>query len=490
MSRRTSGRPAGPILAILSVLIVSFAACGGGAADCTTCPSPDDDGALRLQIQFDAAARSGMDPAGFRLQDLDRVDLQVAGTSESRELSLDPGQDRAFLSLIPGSYAITATAFGESDLVLFTAADKVTIFEGDTAETTLAMKPELGKVTLTIDGETSGTVEAVAGLEGLPFTVTVRNSQGQPVPGSTIGLKTADFDFGQVLFEGGNATNPQGRVTGTIRAAHSGVVELTLSVDDRPVADPGPTRIEFATGVVAANSRITHLSPTGQLIFSDGQQRYEFTVVVQDARGNPLPGVPVNPESDRNIGVDPNVDIIVPAQGFESGTTDATGTFRFRVRTFTSSFLRLDEQGRLFSPPMAHFVPSTIIVLADGVQIDQRQLTFNSTVNSSAGEFTVTDQFVTANGQDSTVLVVRAREIRSLGGDPVANKFVELTNVLDELLNYELDIVPEPGFTGFRTNASGEWRGRLRSNQSQILSLEAKVDGRALNVNTLNIVFQ
>lgn len=476
-------------VAIASLLLL--AGCGGSGSDgCPTCPDPVDDAALRLAIAFDDVARTGMEASGFRLADVDRVEL-VLGGAETIEREIAPGQEQAFFTLKPGSYVVAASAIGESEIVLFTGSTSVSVAPGDTAEATVEMEVELGVVNLEIGGQASGTVEAVGGPEGVPFTVTVRNTQGQPVPGSIVRLKTEGSEVARVIFDETNATDSQGRLSGVVQADHSTTVDLSLFVDDRPIPSSGPTRIEFATPVVAANSRITMVEPENRLLVADGEDRYTFEVEVGDRTGEPLRNVPVTPQSTRNLGLDPSVDIIEPAPGYEAGVTDRDGRFRFTVRTFSSSFLRLDDEGNLFSPPQAGFEPATIQVLADGVEIDRHHFTFNSTVFPGGGGLTVNGTFFAADGEDAAILTVTAEKMPRFGGGPARNVLVEITNILGEVVHESLGITPLPGFDGFRTNEQGVWRGRFTSTQADQFSFEVRVDGRALNLSApVNVFFQ
>lgn len=482
MIRRAFGRPASP--PALAFLLLAAAACGGGDG-CPSCPVPVTDGALRMTIEFDDEARRGLEPAGFRVLDLARIDIEVTGGPKGlQRLSIGPAQTGAFLVLEPGSYGVTAKAFGEVDLLLFSGDGQVAIAAGDTVDLALEMEPRLGTVTLTVDGQTSGTVEAVAG-EDVPFSVVVRNSENRPVPNATIGLRTAVTGYGQVVFAEKNTTDPTGTITGVIRAPFHGALDLVLEVDGRPIPSPGATRVEFATGVAAGQSMIVNLErserPDPGLPLADGGDTYTFTVEVRNAAGEPLSDIPVVGVSSRNVGVDSDVDIIEPRPGYETGVTDASGRYAFTVRTYTSSFVRLDEEGRLTSDGSnGDFTPSTIEIFADEVPIDQRTLTFNSAVDPNGIDFNPSRQFVAANGQDSAVLEVEANKLALFGGGPVDKAVVEVVDAAGHPLNAGVSILPEPGFDGFRMNGQGVWRGRIMRTQAGAVFFYVKVDGRTV----------
>jgi len=440
-------------------------------------------------VEFDAAAR-GLQPAGFRVQDLTRIDLLVEGGGGApKTIQLTPPQDASFLAVVPGSYTVTATAY-QSDLVMFTGSSQVSVARGDTASVRLSMQAALGEVTFEIDGTTTGTVAATA-LQNVPFAVRVRNLQGRPVPNAAVQLRSTS-GVGVIAFSGNNATDALGEVRGTIRAPQSGAMSgFTLTVDNRSVNIPAGLAIQFATAVDGFKSGISSVTPIG-LISADGVAQVEFTVVVRDSGGAALPDIPVSVTSSRNAGVDPNVDRITPMGESASGRTDAFGAFRFAVSSTTSGFMQLDAQGRLFSAKDAGrtFYPSTIRVVADGVAIDQRDITFNSVVWPNGAQFVITPQFLAADGQASALVVLKINELPASGGGPAAGVFVELANSFNESLNYVLNLQPEPGFNGFRTNAEGEWRGRLRSATPADLFFFAKSDGRALIIDARSVFFR
>jgi hypothetical protein len=481
-----------PVVALFALIPLLAAACSsssGGDEPCTTCPVPTD-AAIRLSLEFDAFSR-GLDPAGFRFVDLSRIEVVIeGGTAGRRSLQLTPPQDAAFLDVHSGSYTISATGYQGADLTIFTAAPRtIVVVKGDTANVQLPMIAALGEVLFEVAGQRTGAIQAVAGQD-VPFVISVKNTQGRPVPEAAITVASSSGGFGGVLVEGTNDTDAEGRVRGVIRAPHSGIMGgFEVRVDGRPIPVGTGLRVEFASAVDASKSDITGLNKSF-LIADDGVDMAEFTVVVQNAEGNPLAGIPITATSSRNAGIDKSVDVIVPLPGFTSGKTDNFGRFSFGVRSTTSSFLEIDAEGRLFSRPDAGrvFHPATIRVIADGIQIDQRDITFNSVANPTGASIIATPQFVPI-GQ-SVSLTVQVRELPQFGGGPAAGVFVEITNAFNVSQNYIRDIRPAPGFSGFRTNAQGEWKGTIRSSVPEVLSLEAKADGRALTHPPRIISFQ
>lgn len=470
----------------LIMVLGLVAACsgGGGSGDCTTCPGEVENASLRLSIDYGSAPAGSLMPAGFRVQDVRRVDIAIVGSAGEERLSLPAPIDAAFVTLAPGVYGIGAIAFGDSELVLFREETNVTLAAGDTVDIELDLEVALGPVTLTVNGRTDGRIEARAGDE-IPFTVLVTNTAGRGVPNSLVALAPNPTGFASIELANDGRTDAAGAVSGLIRAPHSGQLTFALRVDGLAVDAGSGIQLAFATSVSAGASTVT--IPGQTLLMANGGDFAEFEVVVRNRDDEVLAGVPVVVTSNRNTGVEPEVDVLRPLPGFESGKTDQAGIFRFQVRSTTSSFLRLNPEGRLFSPPLAGFIPAAIEVRADGIIVGARTITFNSTVNPQRGNFTIAPQFLPANGTASAVISVEAI---NLNGGPVRNAVVELVNSLGTNLNHVLNITPEPGFSGFRTNDQGVWRGRIRSTVRGPIFLNVKVDGRQLAGPPRSVIFQ
>lgn len=472
-------------LGSLFVLVALVSGCGGGGGSaCTTCPGGEETGALRIAIDFVTGTSSALQPAGFRPEDVRRVDVNIIGLDDAATLSLPAPIDVAFVSLKPGVYGINASAYGDGELLLFSQEATVQVAAADTANLTLDLDPARGDVQLQVNGQGSGRVSAKAATD-VPLSVTVFNRSGRPVPGSRVEFTLAPAGFADIELENDGLTDAAGTVTGTLRVPHRGDLRLSISVDGETVSAGSDLEIDFATGV---NSSTSEMSQPGQrLLIANGMDFQEYTLVVRNVDGEVLPDVPIQLTSNRNTGLDSNVDVLRPLPGFESGVTNAQGEFHFQARSFTSSFLRLGDDGRLFSPPQAGFVDSTIEVFADGVLMGRRTLTFNSSVDPRRGGLNITPQFVPANGQSSALITVTAMQST---GQPVVGGYVELVNSLGLNQSFLRNIAPEPGFNGFRTNDQGIWQGRIRSTQRGAIFLEAKVDGRTLTNSLRSVVFQ
>lgn len=479
----------------------AVAACGGGDGGgdlCLTCPPPPDtipppppppmDGTVSVTIQYDAAATSALLPAGFKVVDIEEVELVIAGVDANVQETLTPQQTTFTATLPPGSYAIAASAQGADDLVLFTSSTNADVVAGETTEAILAMVVAMGDVILEVDGRTSGVVDAVASF-GVPFSVTVRNTQGDLVPNSIVDLQATDPDFASVTFDDTNRTDANGAVSGTIDARVRGSTGLTLSVDDRSIPSAGQVSIDFATGVDAARSEAT---ANGSLIVADGVSQATITVSLRNSAGEELPRVPVMMTADRNANdASEVIDLLNPAPGFESGTTDEGGSFMFNVRSRTSSLLIVDEEGNLRSEGSGQLFPSQVRISAEGIDLGMQEFTIYSNVDPFSGSFTSNRLTVDADGSDFARLTVSAvDEEGGSGGGPAEGRFVEFRNFTGETLNYTMDIAPEPGFENFRTDENGEWRGRIRSTEVRDLLLLLFVDGRQLRVNAVPLFFR
>lgn len=482
--------------ALLFPLVLAAACSGTDPVDpgCPTCPPDPTDGALRLSIAY-VGPQGALEPAGFRPTDVRTVEVTVQGGAQSQHLSLGPTQNGVFLTLLPGTYSVTASAFGDGNILLFSDQAQVTVALADTVDVALEMVAEVGTITVDVDGRTSGMVPAVAG-DDLPFTVTVRNTEGRVVAGSVVDVRSSNPTYADAAEQGSDVTDANGQVQGLIRAPYSGTINLSVTVDGRAIPNPvAPTGVTFTTGVSAGASTIVSAipDPSFSLLFADGQDTYTFTILVQNTHAEPLPRTPITVRSTRNAGVDPGVDILEPASG--TWETDELGRLTFTVRSFTSSFFHLGDNGIITSQPSAQFpqgefVPGVLTIEADGVEIGSRFFRWNSTAfpGPMSAELLADKAVVQANGQDSAVITVTAKKIGALGGGPVVNGYVELTNSIGVVLNETLNIEPLPGYDGFRTNSAGMWQARIRSTTPGFLFLSLKVDGRSMILSSSRLI--
>lgn len=482
--------------ALLFPLVLAAACSGTDIVDpgCPTCPPDPTEGALRLSIAY-VGPQGALEPAGFRPSDVRTVEVTVQGGAQSQHLSLAPTQNGVFLDLLPGTYSVTASAFGDGNILLFSDQAQVTVILADTVNLTLEMVAQVGTITVDVDGRTSGMVPAVAG-EDLPFTVTVRNTEGRVVPGAVVDVRSSNPTYADAAEQGSDVTDVNGQVTGLIRAPFSGTINLSVTVDGWAISNPvAPSGVTFASGVSAGASTIVQLipHPSNSLLFADGQQTYSMTVLVQNTRGEPLPRTPITVRSTRNAGVDTGVDILEPASG--TWETNELGLLTFTVRSFTSSFFHLGEDGIITSQPSAEFpqgefFAGVVTIEADGVEIGSQFYRWNSTVfpGPGSGSLTADKATVQANGQDFALITVTASRIGALGGGPVVGGYVELTNSIGVVLNKTLNIEPLPGYDGFRTNSAGIWQARIRSSTPGFLFLSLKVDGRSMIIPSARLI--
>lgn len=481
------------LVPVLAAVAAALAACGGqGGPSAPSGPNPpnppppaDDAGVVHVMIEINEPAGAGsVVPTGFRAIDIERILVDVFGAAESRRLELVGPQRETFVELEVGSYQVTAAAFGEvEDVILFEGTGEVTIAKGDTVDVEIVLDPSLGNVRLIVGGKFAGTVNAVAATP-VPFEVTVENRQGRRVPGVAVELQLVSGNA-VVEYDGGiDWTDENGRVTGTVTAPHSGLVQFDLQVEGIQIEEPGPTGIQFATAVSRQNSGIVSVTPN-DLVYADGNDRYRFTVQVLDKEGLPLPGVPVEATSSRNV-IGP-VDFLEP----ELGVTDENGLFAFTIRSWSSSFLYL-ENGKLRGanaddPDFGQFHPFEVAVVADGVDVGTREIVFGSPVDLGESVLTTNGGTAKANGEDYATLVVIAERLDRIGGGRAEGALVELIEK-GVLVNDVYDIQPAPGFTGFRTNANGEWRGRIRSTEEGEKFFQLRLDGRFVNLELLAYV--
>ncbi|MEW6071094.1 MAG: Ig-like domain-containing protein [Planctomycetota bacterium] len=147
-------------------------------------------------------------------------------------------------------------------------------------------------------GNISGTNSTIAasattgtladGTEVVTITVTVRDTNGDPVAGQTVEL--AATGTGNTLVQPGSVTNANGQTTGTVATTvpETKTVSAVINPGANEVAVADTVDTEFVPAVSAANSTVAADPAFGTL--ADGTHTTTITVTVEDVFGVPAPG--------------------------------------------------------------------------------------------------------------------------------------------------------------------------------------------------------
>ncbi|WP_282808368.1 Ig-like domain-containing protein, partial [Hafnia alvei] len=175
---------------------------------------------------------------------------------------------------------------------------------------------------------TDSVVSKVAdGKNTFTYTVTVKDSNGNPVSGVAVSPK-ADKTGATATSNG--VTDANGQTTITLTSSTTAVANITVS------ARVGTTASKSADKTVsfiadAATAQVSTVTLVGSDVskVADGKNTFTYTVTVKDSNGNPVSGATVTPKADKS-------GVTVKA----AGATDANGQTTI---TLTSSLTVVND---------------------------------------------------------------------------------------------------------------------------------------------------
>ncbi|MDZ7731441.1 MAG: Ig-like domain-containing protein [Natrialbaceae archaeon] len=187
----------------------------------------------------------------------------------------------------------------------------------------------------TINADVTVDDSVADGNDEVEFTVTLKNEFDNPVEGATVTVDDAENVDALGGIESGdeNQTDAYGRATFTANSTTSG--NFTVQFSETNAGNDTAT-VTFEAGDADAVFVDTGVATA----VADGNDTLEFTVTVEDANGNPVPGVRVL-TTDAGTGIDYNGDDNQTTNGTGQLTVTATSTVAQENITFT-----LEEQDR------------------------------------------------------------------------------------------------------------------------------------------------
>jgi PKD repeat protein len=361
--------------------------------------------------------------------------------------------------------------------------------------------------------ESAGTYSVTAtavdddGLEGTAVAhVTVRPPSNLP-PSGSLSLSVTSGDAPLEVRATASGSDPDGRIVKWEIEAHAGdgFLELDASRSATLVyafqeADYAPrlrltddagavVTIEGAAvrvyrpiaggeATVEGNPRFdaTAIAPA---VWSDGQDRWRFSVTVRDREGEPLANVRLRLASDRPALTAPDGTPLGPGMSLVSGElrTAADGTASGMLTTTLST--------RIERAPVIDFRPFGVRIEADAGHGQWREvgrlegLNANSTVSATASRVIVrpANEAVCPGTSIEIEVQARSRTDAPSPGAPAAGRYAELRFTDGSLVS----VTPRTGYAAWRTDGAGVIRfayAPTRADQSKLV--EAWVDGQPI----------
>jgi adhesin/invasin len=273
----------------------------------------------------------------------------------------------------------------------------------------------------------SGTVTA-DGTSTTLLTVTVRDAFGRPIPGHAVLLTSTGS--ANALTPASGVTDGAGTFTALLASTVAEPKDVMALID-------GFVETASVTFVAAAPAAATtSLSTSPSALTADGASTTTLRVVVEDARGNPVPGSTVN------LSVSGSNNALSPA----TGTTDAAGVF-----TATLASTKAETK--------------TVTATVGGITKSQTVTFFAGAASSATSSFSVAPGTVTADGSSAATLQVAALDAQN---NPLSGQAVSVA-----VSGAGNGLVPATG----TTNAAGVFTATLTSTVAELKNVTATFGG-------------
>ena len=291
------------------------------------------------------------------------------------------------------SFFVSSTTSGSSVFTAMDVNDNLVFPE----ITQVIFKPGVGASLQSTLVASSGTVVA-NGISTSTIMVTLRDAQGNFVPGKTVTL-TSNRGSIDTISSASGASNSSGVVTFNVQSATGGSSTFIAFDSTDSVTVNQTATITFVANLVSASQSTVSSSPSS--ILANGSLTSAISVTLKDSAGNPVSGKSVTLSSSRGPS-----DTISPA----SGPSSVSGTVSFTVTSIhagSSIFTATDLTDTLSVTQTAsvNFTPDS--------------------VSSSQSTLSASPASVAADGSTPSTITVTLLDANS---NPVAGKSVSLSS--------------------------------------------------------------
>jgi len=285
------------------------------------------------------------------------------------------------------------------------------------------------------------------GAEASTITVTVRDANGNPVPGQTVQLAATGSD--NTVTQPAAATDSSGSATGALASTHAELKAITVTVNPgagQVVLVQTPT-VEFLgdPSTISATGSLASATPsTG--VFANDTDTSTLTTVVRDANGNPVAGQTVFYVSDGSG------DTIVQPPATTDGNGAASGTIASsaaETKTITVVVNPGPSPVQLTQEPTVEFIPDATIsatlstavalptsnVVADGVDSATITVTVRDGLGNVIPGIAVS---IAASGSNNTI----TQPVSPTDGSGVATGSIASTRAETKTLTITVDPGP------------------------------------------------
>ena len=236
------------------------------------------------------------------------------------------------------------------------------------------------------------------------ITITIRDANGNPVPGQSVTLASTGSDH--TLTQPSGTSDASGQITGSIVSTKAEIKTITATINPGPgevVPDDTPT-IEFIADPSTIDAGLSSaVAVPNTNVVADDVELSTITVTVRDAQGNPVPGQSVQLASTGTGNT-------VTQPG---GSTDASGQVTATIASTVAELKTLTVTANPGASQVVLTQQPTVDFIADASNINA----------TSSTVVTVPSSDVVADGVESSTITIT---VVDTFGNPVPDQTVQL----------------------------------------------------------------
>ncbi|WP_440867932.1 Ig-like domain-containing protein [Symbiopectobacterium purcellii] len=286
---------------------------------------------------------------------------------------------------------------------------------GVTVTATLGDSSSTAKATFVADSSTAqvsavvlnGTaVSKVAdGKSSFTYAVTVKDSNGNPVPGATV---RPSADKQDVTVAASGATDTNGQATVTLTSTTKAVSDITVSAATGNTTKAAEKAVSFIAD--SSTAQVSALSVTTDSAKANGVEKDAVQVTVVDANGNPVASAKVGLSADHDATVggagtattDANGQATATLTSTWAGSVTVTATLGDSSRTATATFVADSSTAQVSAVSVTSDGAKANGVATDAVQVTVVDANGNPVASAKVGLSADHDATVGGDGTATT----------------------------------------------------------------------------------------
>ncbi|PVZ81041.1 hypothetical protein C9426_32090, partial [Serratia sp. S1B] len=316
------------------------------------------------------------------------VTVKDSGNNPVPGVTVEPASDKGHVAVgVSGqtnsageaTITLTSTTTAVADITVSARVGSTDPVDADKTVSFIADSASAKVVSVVLAG---GDVSKVAdGVNTFTYTVTVKDSGNNPVPGVTVEPAS---DKGHVAVGVSGQTNSAGEATITLTSSTTAVADITVSAR---VGSTDPVDADKTVSFIAdsASAKVVSVVLAGGDVskVADGVNTFTYTVTVKDSGNNPVPGVTVEPASDKGhvaVGVSGQTNSAGEATITLTSSTTAVADITVSARVGSTDPVDADKTVSFIADSASAKVVSVVLAGGDVSKVADGVNTFTYTV--------------------------------------------------------------------------------------------------------------